>query len=330
MPAWNTVIGDAVAICAEELGLARAGIVVAQAGVRTAVEEGPLLVSGTLRGTPERSAAEDAASYALWGELWRGLAEERPSAFELPLRKLAGQPSPTTLAYLYARKRALMRPFKPRPAERRLIGQGTELLHRWTGVAAFGEPNEVQVFGRQCKPLRGLRESLGWVGASLIDEPLLRRHIVLDGGYLADVRALDHGEREVAALVLHEDVHGAISAEFDVDAPRQAALLARAVNEASVSFLEQTAVMAASGMPHLPADVVAHAHTISHGYGLELAALVGCLPDGLSADAAARCAVSLLRELLPDGSDAAAAEALNRLAGRRRTLNGWRRLFACV
>lgn len=321
----HPIISDTLAVIERELGAAKTLRLVAGCAITQATETVPQLLALSRRHPAGQQMIEDETAYGLWASLWDALAEAKPAAFVETA--LIGKPAPTTLAFLYAKKQSLLRPYRPNRAEQKLLGAAREALRRWTGLTKFGTL-DMKCFDRNCLPLRSLEAVDGWVGMSLADQPALADQIVIDGRYISRQRRNPGGPFEITSLIVHEEIHGAYAVEQKLLPPLYAHKLACAVNEACTSLLEVAAVTVADeGRATL---TTVRGNVAEHGYRKPILALMSLLPSRLSADEVAAKVCEIIHLTLTGRTDDAAIAAVNRVLGRRLCFDDYDRLFGAV
>lgn len=320
----DPIITDTLAVCTHELGAASALELVAAAAIETAVETAPL--AGSARGpAAERLIAEQAA-VNLWTTLWYRLADERPQSFLVHPDRLSSSVSPAALAYLYARKNSKgLTPFKPTAAESTLLVAARSFLHQATGLARLAGPGQLFSSSASCGPLRSLPGFDGLVGWSFANEPAISEQALVDGEYIARQRLSRKGSAEVAALVLHEEIHSAFAAVVSTKPAALSEPLLYSLNEGVTALLEVAAIETALRGKTPSPDELRNA-IAGHFYQRQGEALLGLLGEG-ETSAIMTAAAAAGRAALRSGSAAGTVKALNRLSGRSLSAASWLELF---
>jgi hypothetical protein len=323
---FHQAVYDTLAIVERELGVAAAHDVFADAVLRAAENQHSARTAAGVRTVAARRGEDEAIVAALWDQL----GERCPGAFAIAPALLTPFSDPITLAYLYALKNEIgetLHEFAPLHEERALIESGRGLLAEWTGLGGFRSAAESYVF-RGDSALSALMQFRKLDGCSFSEEWLLVRDVLLSGGRInAERRRGQEGTVEIAALVLHEEIHSAISCAVQ-GSKNTGDDLCAAIDEAATTLLALLAIVYLTTGKVRKRDLRRYAGW--HGYRRQTLALLDLLPGRIEPAETARELATLVIQVSKTDLSSDAARALNRVAGDERTPIAWLTRFSPV
>ena len=263
--------------------------------------------------------ALDAHARAVWNACWQQIARRRPGRFAVAPSRLAER-DPIVLAFLYARRvhaeRALP-VFVASDRERALLAASRRALNS-QGFSL--SPARAFVIDGRLPVLQAVAQHERFVGLSFAQEPALRRHVLLDGDHISDLRRR-HQHGAVAQLVLHEQLHATIGVAARARPWTYHDPLVSAVDEAVTTVLELWAAVAAEDPRPTAAKISRRA--AGNCYRRQARTVLRLLADGQPDMPLTQATWRLAMENLRYATGRQTAAALDRLAFTRRTPRDW-------
>jgi len=308
----SPVIADVIDLCKETLGAERAAQLAGEAAVRA--------VYNVMGAAEFPSGEPSAAVEQVWWYLWRALAAERPEGFRPNARSLS--PSrPGALMYAYAQKNEpdAFFPLPLNAAEHVALKTARHAVRNATGLAGLARARRVMMFTQECRTLRNIKLLPGYENGPAWCTAV-ERFIVFDGEFVARCRA--SGEHRLPLIVLHEEVHAAMTASVKWPARNLDDLVVNLQEPAAVASQFYADQVLRDEKPTLTG---LRRLSIDHPDGRTLRKLMSLGPNGSVnefLDKVIRAAQAGLRL----GSHPRLARELNRIFCQTRSLKSWERL----